>query len=204
MAIVVGVTGGIGSGKTAVANAFADLGVEVIDTDELARRLTAPGEPVLREIASCFGDEMLTTEGALDRARLRQKVFADPRERQRLEALLHPLIRREVDRLLERARGPYAVLVVPLLIETGAYADVVDRVLVVDCPVEMQIERVMRRSGLSREEVEAIVRTQASRTERLSKADDVLVNDADLCALRDKVQQLDRAYLTLAGAGTGQ
>jgi dephospho-CoA kinase len=202
--LVVGVTGGIGSGKTAVAGAFADLGVEIIDTDELAHKLTAPGQPALQEIVIQFGNEVLTVQGALDRAALRRKVFADPRERRRLEMLLHPLIKREVDRLLKQARGPYVVLVVPLLVETGAYAGMLGRVLVVDCPVETQVARAMRRSGLARDEVEAIVRAQASRSERLARADDVLVNDGDLCALRAKVRQFHLAYLALAGASAGQ
>jgi dephospho-CoA kinase len=204
MPIVVGMTGGIGSGKTTAADAFAELGVEVIDTDELARRLTAPGEPAVRGIAARFGEDVLDARGALDRARLRQKVFSDPHERQRLEALLHPLIRDEVARLLALAQGPYVLLVVPLLIEAGGYAGVVDRVLVVDCPPEMQIERAMRRSGLAREEVESIMRTQAPRSERLARADDVLMNDSDLRALREKVAQLHHAYLSLSGTGATQ
>ena len=204
MPLVVGVTGGIGSGKSEVAQAFADLGVEIIDTDQLAHRLTAPGTPAVQEIATRFGSEMLTAEGALDRAALRQKVFADSRERRRLEELLHPLIRQDVDRLLKRAQGPYVVLVVPLLIESGGYSEVIDRVLVVDCPEEMQIERVMRRSGLRRDEVEAIVRAQAPRKRRLAGADDVLTNDGDLDALRSGVSRLHREYLELARARVGR
>jgi dephospho-CoA kinase len=204
MPLVVGVTGGIGSGKSAVAQAFADLGVEIIDTDQLSHRLTAPGSPAVQEIATRFGSEVLTAEGALDRAALRNKVFADPRERRRLEELLHPLIRQDVERLLKQTQGPYVVLVVPLLIESGGYSEVIDRVLVVDCPEEMQIERVIRRSGLRRDEVEAIVRAQAPRKRRLAGADDVLTNDGDLDALRSGVSRLHRAYLELARRRIGR
>jgi dephospho-CoA kinase len=204
MPLVVAVTGGIGSGKTVVAEAFAGLGVEVIDTDQLAHQLTAPGEPALREIARQFGAEVLSSAGGLDRAQLRKKVFADPDARRRLEALLHPLIRQGVDRLLKQARGPYVILVVPLLVETGGYSDVVDRVLVVDCPEETQIARAMRRSGLSRDEVEAILRAQATREQRLAGADDVLSNAGDLDNLRRSVERLHREYLALAGGRIGR
>jgi dephospho-CoA kinase len=204
MPLVVAVTGGIGSGKTVVAEAFAGLGVEVIDTDQLAHQLTAPGEPALREIARQFGAEVLSSAGGLDRAQLRKKVFADPDARRRLEALLHPLIRQGVDRLLKQARGPYVILVVPLLVETGGYSDVVDRVLVVDCPEETQIARAMRRSGLSRDEVEAILRAQATREQRLAGADDVLSNAGDLDNLRRGVERLHREYLALAGGRIGR
>ena len=201
MSLVVGVTGGIGSGKTVVAQAFADLGVEVIDTDQLARELTAPGEPAVQEIARRFGREVLTTEGELDRAVLRRLVFSDSGARRRLEALLHPLIAQQVTRRVEQASGPYVVLVVPLLVETGAYADIVDRVLVVDSPEDLQVARVARRNGLPRNEIEAILRAQASRQQRLARADDVLTNDGDLDTLRDGVEHLHREYLALAGTG---
>ncbi len=204
MPLVVGMTGGIGAGKTLVAEAFADLGVEIIDTDRLARELTAPGEPVLMEIASQFGKELLTADGSLDRASLRRRVFADSRARRQLESLLHPLIEQEVHRLLKLAQGPYVLLVVPLLIETGHWEGTVDRVLVVDCPEDLQVARVMLRSGLGRGEVEAIQQAQASRAQRLARADDVLTNDADLDTLHAGVKRLHREYLSLAAARTGK
>lgn len=200
MSLVVGVTGGIGSGKTVVAQAFAELGVEVIDTDQIAHELTAPGQPAVREIATRFGTQVLTAEGALDRAALRRAVFSDPDARRRLEALLHPLIAQQVVHRLAQAGGPYVILVVPLLVETGGYEGIVDRVLVVDSPEDVQVTRVMRRNGLSPNEVEPILRAQASRQQRLARADDVLTNDGDLDTLRSGVQRLHRDYLALAGA----
>lgn len=200
MSLVVGVTGGIGSGKTVVAQAFAELGVEVIDTDQIAHELTAPGQPAVREIATRFGTQVLTAEGALDRAALRRAVFSDPNARHRLEALLHPLIAQQVVHRLAQAGGPYVILVVPLLVETGGYEGIVDRVLVVDSPEDVQVTRVMRRNGLSPNEVEPILRAQASRQQRLARADDVLTNDGDLDTLRSGVQRLHRDYLALAGA----
>jgi dephospho-CoA kinase len=200
MALVVAMTGGIGSGKTVVAQAFADLGADVIDTDQLAHELTAPGQPAVREIAGRFGNQVLTAEGALDRAALRKLVFSDAGARRRLESLLHPLIARQVVRRLAAVSGPYVILVVPLLVETAGYEDIVDRVLVVDSPEDVQVARVRRRDGLSTDEVEAILRAQASRQQRLARADDVLTNDGDLGSLRAGVERLHREYLALAGA----
>ena len=200
MALVVAMTGGIGSGKTVVAQAFADLGADVIDTDQLAHELTAPGQPAVREIAGRFGNQVLTAEGALDRAALRKLVFSDAGARRRLESLLHPLIARQVVRRLAAVSGPYVILVVPLLVETAGYEDIVDRVLVVDSPEDVQVARVRRRDGLSTDEVEAILRAQASRQQRLARADDVLTNDGDLGSLRGGVERLHREYLALAGA----
>jgi dephospho-CoA kinase len=201
MPFVVGMTGGIGSGKTTAAEAFARLGADLIDTDEIAHSLTAPGEPVLAQIARQFGPEMLTATGSLDRTKLREAVFAEPAQRERLEALLHPLIRSEVDRRLLQSRSPYVVLVVPLLIETGGYAMLVDRILVIDSPEHLQIERVMRRNRLRPEAIEAILRAQASRSERLARADDVLINDGTVAALKTGVEKLHRKYLALAADG---
>jgi dephospho-CoA kinase len=199
MSFVVGVTGGIGSGKTVAAQAFAELGVEVIDTDQLAHELTAPGQPAVREIASRFGKQVLTAEGTLDRPALRRLVFCDPGARRRLETLLHPLIAQQVIRRLAQVSAPYVILVVPLLVETGGYEEIVDRVLVVDSPEDLQVARVVRRNGLSSNEVEAILRAQASREQRLARADDVLTNDGDLDTLRAGVERLHREYLALAG-----
>lgn len=199
MPFVVGLTGGIGAGKTTVAERFAALGAEIVDTDLLARELTRAGNRLLGEIAALFGPDTLTPEGELDRAQLRKRVFASAEERRKLENLLHPEIRNLVALRLRRATGPYVVLVVPLLVETGAYADVIDRILVVDASEEVQLARVMRRSGLSRAEAEAILRAQASRHERLGRADDVLSNDGPVAALDPAIRSLHRQYLALAG-----
>jgi len=198
MAYVVGLTGGIGSGKTAVADAFAALGVEIVDTDALAHRLSAPGQPGFHAIRGAFGDGVLTAEGDLDRARLRNLVFADADARARLEAALHPLIRGEAERLMQSWRGPYGIVVVPLLLERGGLRSIVDRVLVVDCPEEEQVRRVAARSGLAAEEVRAIMATQLDRSQRLAGADDVLDNSGAPDAITPQVLALDRRYRTLA------
>ena len=200
MPYVIGLTGGIGSGKSTVAEIFRRLGATIIDTDALSHALTLPGRPGFQVIVEAFGQQMLDPQGRLDRARLRRLVFSDKNARQRLEALLHPLIRQEVDRALATATGPYVILVVPLLTETGGWRERVDRVLVVDCPEEEQIRRTMARSQLSREEVQAIMAAQASRAARLALADDVIVNDSSPQALEDVVRTLDARYRRLAGA----
>lgn len=198
MAYVVGLTGGIGSGKTAVADAFAALSVEVVDTDALAHRLSARGQPGFQAIRGAFGDSVLTAEGDLDRARLRNLVFADEEARARLEAVLHPLIRADAERLMQSWRGPYGIVVVPLLLERGGLRSTVDRVLVVDCPEEEQVRRVAARSGLAADEVRAIMSTQLSRTLRLAAADDVLDNSGAPDAIAPQVRALDRRYRALA------
>jgi dephospho-CoA kinase len=167
MSFVVGLTGGIGSGKSAVGDLFAARGIAVIDTDAIAHQLTAPGGAAMPAIRAEFGDAAATAEGALDRAAMRNIVFADPSARKRLEAILHPLIRIESERRLASADSPYAILMVPLLVESGDYRKRVDRVAVVDCREETQIARVMRRNGLARPEVERILAAQASRAQRL-------------------------------------
>lgn len=203
MAYVVGLTGGIGSGKTAVADAFAALGVEIVDTDALAHRLSAPNEPGLAAIRAAFGDSLLTTEGHLDRARLRHLVFADAEARARLEAVLHPLIRAEAERQMRSWRGLYGIVVVPLLLERGGLRSIIDRVLVVDCPEEEQVRRVVARSGLAPEEVRAIMATQLDRSRRLSGADDVLDNGGAPEAIAPQVRELDRRYRALADGARG-
>ncbi|MCA1978397.1 MAG: dephospho-CoA kinase [Thiobacillus sp.] len=195
---VVGLTGGIGSGKSAVAERFARLGVPVIDTDVIARELTAPGGVALPAIRARFGDGVFDPAGALDRAALRRRVFQDAGERATLESILHPLIRQEVERQIAAASAPYCLLVVPLLVETGAYRDIVRRVLVVECPEATRVVRVMARSGLSREEVEAIVAAQASDAARRAAADDVIVNTGALDVLDGAVARLHARYLALA------
>jgi dephospho-CoA kinase len=197
--LVVGLTGGIGSGKSTVAERFARLGVPVIDTDVIARDLTAPGGAALAEIRATFGDAVMRADGTLDRSALRRRVFADEAERRRLEAILHPRIRQSVEAALAALDAPYALVVIPLLVETGSYQDLLDRVLVVDCPEAAQLERVMARSGLAREEVAAILAAQAGRAERLAAADDILVNTAAPEALDSEVEALDARYRALAG-----
>jgi dephospho-CoA kinase len=173
------------------------LRVPIIDTDEIARELTAQGEPALREIANTFGESVLTDDGRLNRAALRQRVFKDADERRRLEAILHPLIREEVQRRLAGIRAPYCVVVVPLLIETAAYA-FIDRVLVIEAPETTRIARVKQRSGLSDEQIRAIIAVQASPEQRRRAADDVIVNDRDLDALGQEIARLHQHYLQLA------
>ncbi len=197
--VVVGLTGGIGSGKSTVADRFARLGVPVIDTDVIARELTAPGGAALAQIQAAFGDAVMHADGTLDRAALRRRVFADEAQRRRLEAILHPRIRKAVEAALASLDAPYALVVIPLLVETGGYRDLLDRVLVVDCPETVQVERVMARSGLAREEVAAILAAQAGRAGRLAAADDVIVNAATPQALDAEVEALDSRYRGLAG-----
>jgi dephospho-CoA kinase len=194
----VGLTGGIGSGKSTVAECFVALGVPVIDTDVIARQLTEPGSEALDAIRTAFGETVMQPDGTLDRAALRRRVFADAAARHQLEALLHPRIRQRVEQALAALAAPYALLVIPLLVETGGYQDVLNRVLVVDCPEDLQIARVMARSGLAQDEVKAILAAQATRAERLAAADDVIVNTASPEALRSEVTTLHRRYLAFS------
>jgi len=202
MPLKIGLTGGIGSGKTRVAEFFRELGATVIDTDEISRRLTAPGGAGALAIAEQFGSDYLTGDGALDRDRMRELVFADSAARRRLEAILHPRIRSAVDAALAAAATPYAIVVVPLLVETGAYGGTVERILVVDCSEELQVARVVQRSGLTPDEVRAIMASQASRGERLGRADDVISNEGDVEALRAQVLALHGNYLEFAAKRT--
>ena len=201
MAFTVGLTGGIGSGKTTVAELFASQGAGIVDTDEISRRLTAPAQPAVIEIARKFGPQFIAADGSLDRAQMRHLVFADPSARKDLEAILHPLIRQESTRQIHASAAPYVVVVVPLLIETGSYRDMIGRILVVDCEPETQIRRVMERSGLSRNDVVAIIASQVPRQQRLREADDVIHNDGGLEALRAQVTPLHLRYLGLATNG---
>lgn len=194
----VGLTGGIGSGKSTVARAFEAQGVEIVDADALAHGLTAPGGAAIPALRAAFGDEVIDATGALDRARMRRIAFADPGARKRLEAILHPMIRAETDRLAQSARSPYLILMIPLLVESGDPRARCDRVLVVDCPEAEQIRRVMARSGLARTEVEAIMATQASRASRLAAADDVVDNSGEPTGIDAQVAMLHRRYLDLA------
>ncbi|NJD33946.1 MAG: dephospho-CoA kinase [Betaproteobacteria bacterium] len=199
MSFVVGLTGGIGSGKSAAADLFAERGAAVIDTDAIAHAMTSPGGAAMPAIRAEFGDEVVSADGALDRAALRALVFADPSARKRLEAILHPLIRAECERQLAASAGaPYAILVVPLLIEAGDYRKRVNRIAVVDCAETTQIARVINRSGLDRPEIERILAAQATRSERLAAADDIIDNDGDLASLPVQIERLHALYLALA------
>jgi dephospho-CoA kinase len=198
--LVVGLTGGIGSGKSAVADAFAALGVDVTDTDRLAHALTAPGQPGHAAVLAAFGPEFRCPDGRLDRARLRGVVFGDPAARAELEAILHPLIREAAGREIAAWTSPYGLLVVPLLFERGGGARV-NRVLVVDCAEDEQVRRVAARSGLGASEVRAIMATQLPRAERLARADDVLDNTGPVSAIASQVADFDRRYRALAAAG---
>lgn len=198
MTYVVGLTGGIGSGKSAAADLFAAHGAAVIDTDAIAHALTKAGGAAMPAIRAEFGAAVVAGDGALDRAAMRAMAFADPSARKRLEAILHPLIRDEGERQLAAATAPYAVLVVPLLIEAGDYRKRVNRIAVVDCAETTQIARVMSRSGLARAEIERILAAQATRAERLAAADDVIDNDGELVALPAQIERLHANYLALA------
>lgn len=194
----VALTGGIGSGKSAVAELFSDQGVDVIDTDRIAHALTAPDGAAMPEIIERFGPDSVALGGGLDRARMRALVFEDAAARRRLEAILHPLIRAEAARQLNRSISPYALLVVPLLAETtGAYDDIVDRVLVVDCAETTQVRRVVERNGYSEAAIRAIMASQASRAMRLDIADDVIENEGDRNALAAQVARFHQRYLEL-------
>jgi dephospho-CoA kinase len=196
----VGLTGGIGSGKSTVADLFAAHGVPLVDTDLIAHRITAPHGVAMPQIAAEFGEAFVAADGSLDRARMRTLVFSDDGARKRLESITHPLIRAETEREWHEAQGPYVIVVVPLLVESGSWKTRVNRVLTVDCSVETQISRVMSRNGFSREQVLAIIARQATREARLAAAADVIDNDnAPLDALKAQVDAQHRVYLTLAG-----
>ncbi len=198
MSFVVGLTGGIGSGKTTVANRLAGLGVAVVDTDEIARSLTTAGGSAMPALREAFGAEFVTREGALDRAAMRTLAFERPEARARLEAILHPAIRAAADAALAGASGPYAVVVVPLLFETRGYAGRVDRILVVDCDERLQLERTMARSRLEAAEVRAIMAAQWPRWRRLQMADDVIWNGAGDALLSPQCERLHHRYSAMA------
>lgn len=198
MPYVVGLTGGIGSGKSTVADLFVARGAALVDTDAIAHELTGPHGAAMAAIAEAFGSAVVDARGALDRAAMRRQVFADATARQRLEAILHPLIRAESDRRCQAARAPYVILAVPLLVESGSYRERVQRVLVVDCPEAVQVARVKARNGLGEAEVQAILAAQASRQQRLAVADDVVDNGGDAAALVPQVERLHHQYLAAA------
>lgn len=197
-AYIVGLTGGIGSGKSTVAELFVARGAALVDTDAIAHELTAAGGAAMPALLAEFGADIATPAGALDRAAMRQRVFANPGARARLEAILHPLIRRLSAERCAAAVATYVILAVPLLVESGSYHERCDRVLVVDCPESLQVARVVARSGLAAAEVQTIMAAQASRAARLAAADDVVVNDGDLATLAAAVDALHAKYLTRA------
>lgn len=198
MRFSVGLTGGIGSGKSTVADMFAVRGAAVIDTDQIAHQLTAPNGAAIPAIQSEFGDTFLTPSGAMDRAKVRAYVFSDAAAKARLEAILHPLIRIETDRAAAHALGEYLIFVVPLLVESGSWKQRVSRVCVVDCPEQLQIARVMNRSGLSESQIRAIMAAQVSRQTRLAEADDVILNEGSKTTLEPQIDRLHALYTSLA------
>lgn len=202
MSFLVGLTGGIGSGKSAAAEMFARRGVAIVDTDAIAHELTAPGGAAIEPIRDAFGSDYITAEGALDRVRMRALVFSHPRSKRKLERILHPRIRAESAKRVAAATSPYVIVVVPLLIEGGAQRGMggtrYRRIVVVDCPEDLQVERVMRRSRIPEDEVRRIIATQATRGTRFDAADDVIDNGGSLAALEAQVERLHRAYLLLS------
>jgi dephospho-CoA kinase len=200
--LIVGLTGGIGSGKSTVAELFRELGATIIDADVIARALVAPGEPALDEIVVAFGSTCLDARGQLDRGKLRRLVFSDPTRRHQLEAILHPKITQGISRLIANVRTPYCIVVIPLLLETRQ-TGLVDRILVVDTPVNLRTSRVEARDHLPRDEIIAIMKTQASRETQLRAADDVICNDVTLAELAILVQKQHDRYLKIAAGRTG-
>jgi dephospho-CoA kinase len=201
MSLMVGLTGGIGSGKTTAATRFAVLGAGVVDTDAISHQLTQPGGGAIAAIRQVFSENFITREGALNRKEMRELVFRDSNSRSKLEAILHPLIRTEVIRHVGLLSTPYTIIVVPLLLETGSYLGMIQRVLVVDCSECTQIARATARPRMDEKTVRAIMATQLSREERLAQADEVIVNDADLPHLERQVDAVHRKYLALANSG---
>ncbi|MCY3941537.1 MAG: dephospho-CoA kinase [Gammaproteobacteria bacterium] len=194
----IGLTGGIASGKSLVADRLASLGAAVVDTDVISREQTAAGMPALAEIGRHFGTDLIRGDGTLDRPRLRDQVFSDPAARKRLEAILHPRIRKAAWERAGRTAGSYLVMVVPLLVETG-FTDGIDRVLVIDAPRKLQIERLRERDGVTRRQAMAILASQASRRQRRAMADDVILNDGSRGRLIGRVDEFHARYLGQAG-----
>ena len=195
--LVVALTGGIGSGKTTVSDLFAELGVVIIDSDILAREVVEPGQPALKEVMSVFGSEVIDEDGALNRAKLRKRVFSAPDKRRILEEILHPRIMAETNRRIEEVEDSYCIVCIPLLFETGRQNQF-DRVLVVDVPPETQIKRTLERDGSPRATIEGILAAQVVRSRRLALAHDVIDNSGDIELVRQEVDQLHQKYLELA------
>lgn len=193
----VGLTGGIGCGKTTVLELFKKLSVPVLDADLIARQLVEKGQPALVEIAQAFGDGILTADGSLDRARLREIVFSDTHRKQKLESIIHPLVFQSIESQLKQLTAPYCIICIPLLFETNQTA-FVDRILVVDCPVEIQMERVKKRDKLPVKLIKSIIDSQVSRAYRLEKADDIIDNSASEATLAERVKNLHNLYFSLS------
>lgn len=198
MTFIVGLTGGIGSGKSKASEFFASHNIDIIDTDQVSHTVTQPQGVAIQPIKEAFGDVYITAEGALDRAKMRERVFSDDESRKKLEAILHPLIQQEVSHQIKLTQSPYAIIVVPLLVETGSYRDKIQRILVIDCDEAQQISRTMIRSKLDEQTVRDIMAIQAFRQERLTHADDVITNNQDLTFLQKQVDDLHKKYLALA------
>ena len=197
MSLIIGLTGGIGSGKTSATRFFAAEGIAIIDADAIAHELTGAQGDAIPNIKKYFGVEFITKNGKLDRKKMKNRIFSDINSRKKLEEILHPLIQAEVMHRIENASSPYIIVVAPLLLETGDYCETVTRILVVDCNEESQISRAVSRDGLSKKEVRTIMATQKSRQERLNQADDVIVNDTDISSLQEKVKLQHNIYLSL-------
>ncbi|MBN7818248.1 dephospho-CoA kinase [Bowmanella yangjiangensis] len=197
--LVIGLTGGIGSGKTKVSDLFADLGIDIVDADLLAREVVEPGTPALKEITEHFGAEILQADGQLDRRALRERIFANPQEKSWLNSLLHPLIRQLMQTRSRQAKSPYCILAIPLLVENQLH-QLVDRILVVDVKESIQCSRVVARDQVSEAQAEAILASQASRQQRLAAADDIIDNSGQVEALIPQVNKLHQQYLTLANS----
>lgn len=198
MPFIIGLTGGIGCGKSSATNFFAAHGIDIIDTDQIAHELTQPTGKAVDIIQKTFGTELVTKDGALDRSRMRKLVFSNQSLKDKLEAILHPLIYQEVVHRISFASSAYIIVAVPLLLETKEFQKLVDRVLVIDCTEQLQISRTIARSKLNEQEVRAIMATQASRKDRLAQADDIIVNDQDLDYLHNQVEMLHLKYLALS------
>ncbi|MFA6052302.1 MAG: dephospho-CoA kinase [Methylobacter sp.] len=193
----VGLTGGIGSGKTTVAKVFAKLNIPVIDADEIAHRLVEKGQPALAQIRQEFGPDILSQDGSLDRKKLGERVFSDSEQKQKLESILHPLIYKTIQSEIERLNAPYCIICIPLLFETGM-VHFVDRVLVIDCPVEMQVDRVKKRDSLTIERIQSVINSQVSREFRKEKADDLIDSTVPDYRLAEQVKKLHNSYLSLS------
>ncbi|MDB5839730.1 MAG: Dephospho-CoA kinase [Herminiimonas sp.] len=192
----IGLTGGIGSGKSLVADLFAQRGAAIIDTDLIAHQLTAPQGSAIPAIRAEFGAEFLTADGAMDRAKMREHVFSDALAKKHLEMILHPMIRTATEKAALQVKGAYRIFVVPLLIESGSWRERVSRILVVDCPEQLQVARVVSRNNLPEQQVRAIMAAQATREARLAAADDIVINDGDKAALVPQVDRLHALYLS--------
>lgn len=198
MPFCVGITGGIGSGKSCAASMFGELGAGVVDTDAISHEITGIGGSAMPAIIAAFGIDAAAVDGSLDRAAMRRLVFENPQARKQLENILHPQIREHARSRVAQCAGPYVLLVVPLLLETGGYRGLIQRVLVVDCDESLQISRTMQRSRITEAAVRAIMATQLPRQQRLAAADDVIHNDAGMTHLREQVATLHRRYLAMA------